>query len=283
MNANIREENERVLMCYLDEKYVDREAPRELQVTSMTGVYVPAIRVVEVRRRLHSLLMDIFLYDATDSQIPRLVPCHASELFKDAEKSDGTRITDEDRLEFLRKLVSIVNDMELYVVRYGYRRNDGMERLASYLGKDFLSHEKDSLGMIFPGFLPAKHASNHDSESERCISADKPVVFLCMEDDSSALQRRIFNDNTYNNMWVREFLGAAMSLDIDRIGDVLSYKKGDAPGVLPDCMGYILHQKWLREQGHHLTKFKAHMAAICDTICPELLDEKILGIKFGDS
>ena len=283
MNSSIREEYQRVLMCYLDEKYADSGVSRELQVTSLTGVYVPADRVVKFRRRLYSLLTNIFLYDATDSRIPRFVPCHASELFKDAEKSDGTEVTDEDRLEFLKRLVSIVNDMDLYVVRYGYRRNDGMERLSSHLGKDFFTYEKDALGMIFPGFLPSSRATNHDSESERSIGSSEPVVFYCMEDDSSAKQRRIFHENTYDNMWYREFLGANMSLDFDQIGDVLSYKKGDALGVLPDCIGYILHQKWLRERGHHLTKFKSDMAEICDDIRPELLRERIVDMEFSDS
>ncbi len=105
MNASMREEYQRVLVCYLDEKYADRGVSKDLQVTSLTGVYLPADRVVEFRRRLYSLLSDIFLYDATDSRIPRLVPYHASELFRDAEKSDGAGVMDEDRLEFLRKLV----------------------------------------------------------------------------------------------------------------------------------------------------------------------------------
>ena len=160
MNASIREESQRVWMCYLDEKYADTGVSKELQVTSLTGVYLPANTVVEFRRRLYSLLADIFLHDETDSRIPGLVPCHASELFKDAEKSDGAGVTDEDRLEFLRKLVSIVNEMDLGVVRIGYRRNDGMERLSSGLGKDFSINGIGVLGMIFHGFLPPSSQSN---------------------------------------------------------------------------------------------------------------------------
>ena len=203
MNASIREDRQPVLMCYLDEKYVDSGVSKELQVTSLTGVYLPADRVVEFRRRLYSLLAEIFLHDATDSRIPGLVPCHASELFKDAEKSDGTEVTDEDRLEFLRKLVSIANEMDLYVVRFGYRRNDGMERLSSDLGKDFSANGKGVLGMIFHGFLPPSRVANHDSKSERYMGSEEPVVFYCMEDDGSPTQRRIFHENTYVNMWLR--------------------------------------------------------------------------------
>lgn len=71
-----------------------------------------------------------------------------------------------------------------------------------------------------------------------------------------------------------------MSVAFDQVGDVLSYKKGDPPGVLPDCIGYILHQKWLRERGHHLTKFKSHMAAICEAIRPGLLREEIIDMEY---
>ena len=272
------------MMCYLDEKYADSRVNKELQVTSLTGVYLPADRVVEFRRRLYSLLADIFLHDATDSRILGLVPCHASELFKDAEKSDGTGVTDNDRLDFLRKLVSIVNEMDLSVVRFGYRRNDGMEKLSSALGKGFSAYEKDVLGMIFHGFLPPRPVTNHDSKSERYIGSKEPVVFYCMEDDGSAPQRRIFHENTFVNMWYREFLGAnSMSVGFDQVGDVLSYQKGDPLGVLPDCIGYILHQKWLMERGHHLTKFKSHMAKICEAIRMELLYEKIIDIEYNVS
>ena len=115
------------------------------------------------------------------------------------------------------------------------------------------------------------------------MGSEEPVVFYCMEDDGSAPQRRIFHENTYVNMWYREFLGANMSLAFDQVGDVLSYKKGDPLGVLPDCIGYILHQKWLRERGHHLTKFKSHMASICEAIRPELLHEMITDLEFNVS
>ena len=113
------------------------------------------------------------------------------------------------------------------------------------------------------------------------MSSEEPVVFYCMEDDGSAPQRRTFHENTYVNMWYRERLGANnMSVAFDQVGDVLSYKKGDPLGVLPDCIGYILHQKWLRERGHHLTKFKSDMAAVCEAIRPELLREDIVDMEY---
>ena len=234
MNASVQEENQRTLMCYLDEKYADQGVSRRLQVTSITGVYVPAGKVVRLRRRLYSLVRDIFLYDVSDSRIPSAVLCHASELFKDAEKSDGTRVTDQDRLDFLKGLVSIVNDMDMCVVRSGYRRNDSIEGLSSSLGKDFVAFEKEALGAIFSSFWPPRHPTSHDAKSERSVGSSKSVVFYCIEDDGSPQQRRIFPQNTSYNMWIREFLGAGMSVDFDQIGGVLSYTKGDALGVLPD-------------------------------------------------
>ena len=54
MNPSIREDYQRTLMCYLDEKYADSGVSKELQVVSLTGVYLPADRVVEFRRRLYS-------------------------------------------------------------------------------------------------------------------------------------------------------------------------------------------------------------------------------------
>ena len=277
MKPNAQIGYERIYMCYLDEKYADQKAPRNLQVTSLTGVYMPVDKVVDFRRRLYSLITEIFLYDVQSTNIPSSVPCHASELFRGAVKSNGVEVTDKDRMDFLRGLITIVNQMELDVVRLGYRRNCGLEELGKSLEKDYATFEKILLwGLIFSGFLPQRSLSNESSQLSFFENASDSAVYYCMENDNSPLQQRMFHSSTSFNMWLREFVGDSMTVDFDQVGDVLSYSKGDALGVLPDCLGYILHQGWLEGQGFGLTAFKSEMASLCSTINSDLVSENIV-------
>lgn len=269
----------RIYMCYLDEKYADQSLCRDLQVTSLTGVYIPAHRVVDFRRRLYSLLRHVFLYDLSGTLIPPLVPCHASDLFRDAKKSDGSVVTDADRIEFLKRLICIVNDMKLQITRIGYRRNDDLEELKPNSDEDYNTFEKHLLGLIFSDFMPEAVFDDHTIESSGRQSASKCIVYYCMENDNSPLQQWHFQQNTEINMWHQEFIGKNATVDFDQVGDVLTYVKGDAPGVLPDCIGYILHQRWLQQQDYKLTPFKSMMAKLCNELEPSLVLEEIVEMK----
>ena len=266
-------------MCYLDEKYADQGLCRDLQVTSLTGIYISVHKVVDFRRRLYSLLRKIFLYEVKGTRIPLPIPCHASELFKDAKKSNGRKVTDKDRIDFLRGLICIVNDMNLQIVRFGYRRNDDLEKLKSRVNEDYNTFEKHLLGSIFSSFMPATVFDDDQLETNNDPTPSKYTVYYCMETDNSPLQQWHFQQNTTINMWHREFFGESMTVDFDQVGDVLTYTKGDAPGVLPDCIGYILHQRWLKQQGYELTQFKLEMAEVCNEIRKAILRESIVDMK----
>ena len=275
--SNQKRQYERVYMCYLDEKYADQTALPRFQVTFLTGVYLPVTQVADFRRRFFSLIMEIFLYDLQNGQIPASVPCHASELFKDAAKADGTRVTDNDRIEFLKGLMDIANEMTLHVVRIGYRRNIGLEELCKSLGENYTRFEKNLLwGLVFTSFLRTGAFWGSSACSDSSESLPDYLVYYCMETDRSSLQQKMVHANTATNMWFREFVGDHMTVDFDRIGDVLSYTKGSVPGVLPDCIGYVLHQRWLESQGHGMTEFKSELSRICNEIDVDLVHEDIV-------
>ena len=73
--------SEESIHVYLDEQYSDQNAKRKHQVTSLTGVYLPAIQVVAFRKRYFSLLRSLFI--SAPNHIPRLPEVHASDLFRD--------------------------------------------------------------------------------------------------------------------------------------------------------------------------------------------------------
>ena len=194
----------------------------------------------------------------SDREIPLPIPCHANELFKDAKKSDCTKLTDADRITFLKGLVAIINGMRLQIRYLGYRRNDGMESLSSQLSSNYNRFEKYPnfekefvLGtLFFTGFIPSKDSTDNDSPVELHNGSSNAVVYYCIENDNSLEQQHTFHRNSADSMWRQAFIEKYMSVDLDQVGDVLSFTKGDPLGVLPDCMAYILHLRWLEQQGY---------------------------------
>ena len=284
-NTTTQKEHFRTLFCYLDEIYANQQLSRNLQVTSLTGVFVEADKVITFRRRLYSLLRCIFFYDIRDIQMPVSIPCHANELFSDAKKSNGENITDNDRMKFLKGLISIVNDMELHVVRSGYRRNKGIEKLHSITEqhnskyKNYTVFEKELLlGNIFSSFLPSNVSPDERRRTPLFEFPPNSTIYYCVENDNSYSQQKIFQKDTSTSMWHREFIGKGMSVDLDFVGGVYSYTKGEALGVLPDCIGYLLYQRWLEQEGHNVSPFKSELAKLCDIISPTLLHESIVDL-----
>ena len=97
---------------FMDEKYPIREHPPEIQVTSLTGVLIPATAHREFRGRFYRLVADaIGDPDNTISTWPH-EQLHAQTLLPDS--------TDDQRFSFLQGLVSLVNEFEFRIYRIGY-------------------------------------------------------------------------------------------------------------------------------------------------------------------
>lgn len=246
---------------YLDEKYADQAAPTKFQATTLTGAYLASDQIVPFRKRYFALLQRLFPSPA--NHVPRLPEVHACKLFP--ERSDAVRF------QLMEGLVSIVNDMGLRIGRVGYRRNNGAESIFrrdrdAYRGS-YSNFEREFLipACFMFGFRPSE--------------AD-PLLHYFMERDESKLQYFLFQGNAVTNQWASEFLPAeAMTVDYSKVGDVSFYAKNLPGGVLPDCMGYLLHLRWRREEGDCLSPFSLRMAEICDALTRDLVAEQIVGLK----
>lgn len=247
---------------YLDEKYSDHKAPHALQVTALTGVALTSSQLVPFRHRYFDLLNDLF--PSSPRHIPGLIEVHASKLFPDRED-------DAIRFQFMDGLVSIANDMKLRILRIGYRRNSDLQKLFSRDTAPWGNyHGFERIGVLslcFSGFQRV-----HDT----CES----LVFYHMERDNSEQQYHTFQGTTTYNQWFSRILPPeSMSINMDSVGDVSFYAKGSPYGVLPDCMGYLLHLRWRSDRSDSLSQYQLQMVGICNSIEAELIEEYIVDME----
>ena len=249
------------LHVYLDEKYADTETSYELQLTSLTGVLLKSSQLVPFRHCYFDLLNDLFPY--RPKRLPKFIEVHASDLFPNEPD-------DETRFEFMKELVSIVNAMQLPILRIGYRRSRDAQNLfvSAGLWSNYQEFEKkDLLSLCFSGFKSA-------------LDSSEALVFYHMETDNSDRQYHTFQRSTTDTQWVGKFwFPGSTSIDPDKTGDVSFYAKGSPYGVLPDCMGYLLHLKWRRNQGDCLKPYGLRMTEIFNDIDEELIQDQVVDIQ----
>ena len=246
---------------YLDEKYADQNAEKKYQVTSLTGAYMTASQVVTFRKRYFSLLRN--LLPLPPGKIPPLPKVHACALFPDQ--------SDQVKFRFMEGLVSIVNSMGINVVRIGYLRNDGIEGLFNEIngtlhnGKYANFEKKFLIRWCLSPFL----SSNGDY-----------LFNFFMERDGTKLQYHHFQQET--NQWLGQFFPReAIVIDYNKVGDISFYAKDLPGGVLPDCMGYLLHLRWRKNRGDRLSPFLLRMVEICNGLKENLVKEDLVAMRKG--
>ena len=251
------------LHVYLDEKYADTDTSHELQLTSLTGVLLTSSQLVPFRHSYFDLLNDLF--PSRPKRLPKFVDVHASNLFPN-------ETDDEIRFNFMENLIAIVNEMQLPVRRVGYRRNCDAQKLFESAGlwSNYQEFEKKALlSLCFSGFKSA-------------FDSSEALVFYHMETDNSDQQYHTFQRSTTDTQWVGKFwFPESMSIDPDKIGDVSFYAKGSPYGVLPDCMGYLLHLRWRRNQGDCLKPYGLRMTEIFNDIDEELIREEVVDTQLS--
>ena len=225
---------------FMDEKYAIREHPPEIQVTSLTGVLIPATVHREFRGRFYRLVADaIGDPDNTISTWPR-DQLHAHTLLPDS--------TDDQRFGFLEGLVSLVNEFEFRIYRIGYYKTP---QLVSMHGG-----EKGIVGLCFFAMLSVLKDETSDSQ-----------VWPVMEIDRSDRQDQSFAGMVHMSDYAFSRFGSeGWWVSEANFGEVLYMTKWSGCGALVDCLAYLLHERWLRSRGHTQTPYKQQLAEIASNL-----------------
>ena len=238
-----------VKFLFMDEKYADQGAPRKAQVTSLTGLLVPADRHREFRDRFYGLV-GTALGDA-DHVISKWPAgqIHACDLLPGS--------TDQVRFSFLEGLVEVVSEFDFRIFRVGYyktRENSsvpGGERfLVELCFHSFLYMLKDAFPetQVWPVV-----------ESDRTNRQDASFAGSMQRSDYMGSKPRV----TPELMWMKD----------SNFGELFYMTKASGYGSVVDCVGYLLHAKWLHSRGFPLTPYKERLAEIATKLDTVEFDE----------
>ena len=241
-----------VAFLYIDEKYLDIQAPPEMQVTSLTGLLVSAETYPLLRDRLFRILPG-FHEGSRNFDIE----VHASNLFRDRP--------DEEHFEFYRGLVATVNELNCRVYRRGFNFTPGHQLL--------LKNEKDLLGLCFRSMIIAVDDFEYDAQIWPVIEIDYTEVqyrnfagYMRWTDHATAYLKMIGDG-------VEELVDDDYMVDNARFGDLHYVSKKSIVGCAVDCLVYLLHCKWLSDMNFPMTDYKSRLADIASSLEPSVVDD----------
>lgn len=244
--------SDRVAFLYMDEKYLDSQSSPEMQVTSLTGLLVPA----DVYPQLRDGLLRLSPYFAGGaSRFDAVI--HASNLFRD--------LPDDDHFEFYRGLVSLVNELGCMIYRRGFNFVPEHELLRK--------HQNSLIGICFKSMLIAAQ----DLEDAVQIWPVMEIDHTNTQDDLFAGYVRWMDSATAYlesiGEGVEELIDDDYMVDNERLGDLHYVTKRSVAGMAADCLTYLLHFRWLKDRGFQLTSYKTELAEIASGLDPSSVDE----------
>lgn len=125
--------------------FIDESVTVKVDIASLTGLVIPVTQYEKVRKDFYKIISGIldYLYPSRNQGTIYHEPpiLHGRDFLRNSSENpsfDFSSITDDFRLEVLRKIINIVNDNDLYVIRLGY--NNYKEICASFSSKDEKLH-----------------------------------------------------------------------------------------------------------------------------------------------
>ena len=246
--------SQNLAFLYMDEKYPDAKAPPPMQVTSLTGLLIASDQFIGFRDAFFKIVPG---FDQGPDKLP--VEIHAGDLFPGRP--------DEEHFRFYSGLVSLVNDFKCSVYRHGFNFVPDHELLRK--------RQKDLLGLCFRSMLISVEDFEHFGQIWPVMETDRSKE----QDEAFAGYMRWMDQVTaYLNRsgdGVEELVEEDYMVDNSRFGDLHYVTKKSIGGIAADCVAYLLHGKWLVENGFPTTDYKARLAAIASTLNPAIVDDYI--------
>ena len=234
-----------VVFLYMDEKYMDTSSPSHLQALSLTGLMVSANSYPAFRDSLYRILPGFS--EGVKAFNARI---HASDFFRD--------LPEEKHFLFYDNLVSLVNRLEYRVYRRGFNFNPGHKLLRKA--------QQAMLWFCFRSMLIATVEREGDFQVWPVVEFD----YSERQDSSFAGYVRWMDHATAHLQeagdGVEELIDLGQMIDNTSIGDVHYVSKTSIAGSAVDCLAYLLHCKWLADNGQELTPYKRRLADIASRI-----------------
>ena len=247
-------ERKAVKFLYIDERYMDNQSPSKQRVASLTGLLIGADTYGLFRDRFFRILPGF----AKGIEVLNM-EVHAADLFR--------QLPDSEHFAFYQGLVSIVNDLGCRIYRRGFNYKPGDKR--------FLKAQKVMHWYCFRSMLIAAVESEENAQIWPVIEMDSSEK----QDESFAgYIRRTDHATAYLQMieeGVRELIDGDYMVDNAKVGDLHYVSKKSIGGNAVDCLTYLLHCKWLRDNDYPLSKYKGKLADIAHKLNGSLLCDRV--------
>ena len=246
--------SQKLAFLYMDEKYPDTKASPSMQVTSLTGLLIASDQFISFRDAFFRIVPG---FDQGADNFP--LEIHAADLLPGRP--------DEEHFRFYSGLVSLVNDFKFRAYRRGFNFVPDHELLRK--------RQKDLVGMCFKSMLISVEDFEHFGQIWPVMETDRSKE----QDKNFAGHMRWMDQATAYLDWsgdgVEELIDQDYMVDNSRFGDLHYVTKKSVGGIAADCVAYLLHCKWLDENGFPTTDYKARLAAIASTLSPAIVDDYI--------
>ena len=246
--------SEKVAFLYMDEKYPETKDPPSKHVTSLTGLVIASDQFISFRDAFFRIVPG---FDQGSDNFP--LEIHAGNLFPGR--------SDEEHFQFYSELVQLVNDFRLSVYRRGFNFMPAHELLRK--------KQKDLLGQCFRSLLLSVEDYEHFGQIWPVMEFDGSKE----QDENFAGYKRWVDQATAFLNWsgggVEELIDDDYMVDNSRFGDLHYVTKRSVGGIAVDCLAYLLHCKWLDQNGLPITRYKARLAAIASALNTAIVDDYV--------
>ena len=253
-DPNEGQPSEKVAFLYMDEKYPDTNVPPSMQVTSLTGLLIASDQFIRFRDEFCKIVPG---FDQGAANFPMEI--HANNLFRGRP--------DEEHFQFYNGLVSLFNDFKCSVYRRGFNFMPDHALLRK--------KQKNLLSLCFKSMLISVDDFEYFGQIWPVMETDRSNE----QDELFAGYMRWMDQATAYLNWVgdgvEELIDDDYMVDNSRFGDLHYVTKKSIGGIAADCLAYLLHCKWLDEEGFPTTGYKARLAAIASTLSPSRIDDYV--------
>ena len=220
----------------------------------MTGLLIYADEYPIFRDRIFRLLPGF------DRGVDGLnIEVHASELFRDS--------SDDVHFEFYAGVVSLVNELSCKVYRRGFNFSPGHRHIRK--------SQRTQLWYCFRSILFAVLESQVEAqiwpvvELDHTRHQDEHFAGYIRTTDHATAHLEMVGDGA------RELVEDHQMVDNVRLGDLHYVSKTSIVGSAVDCLSYLLHWKWVRENEGELSIYKQRLADIACALDTASTDDYI--------
>ena len=249
--------------------FIDECVSTDTSIVSMTGVLIPISRYSAIESRFYEALNWIIQPDRQTINVPPEL--HGSHLLRlSPEKLKGLgldieKISDERKIQTVGKIVDIVLEYELPIVRTGYYWSEEYKKRNQWNDKEYKNFLLGTCNMNL----------------QRTFKLSDQKLIFCLDSSDKYFQRSV----QYSAQLVRVVRDRIPpeSISIKNLENIIGPFFVDSEYSvfiqIADIVSYLRHVADWERCGKHMSDFKNQLLAVSKRLHPPVLLEKIVAME----